>query len=229
MNPPLRFNYPLAPQLLLPADFKNDWIQCPFTGKVGRSSQLDRMPPLGQFLQFGRAHIPESAADAVLNATGFDPGFGPGKAEIALSRLLGHLVEMHGSIGAAVGALAAADTGPFVNHHPAILSFGNGLHRAKLGTHRLRALKTHDGLEIEVQLTFDFSRPNGLDPAPPGFCFKGKAILLATGDFARIAPNAGVHIDEQNFVHHGLTPFSPGRVDSAVRRCRSPEHTFRYP
>jgi len=229
MNPPVRFNYPLAPQLLLPADFKNDWIQCPFTGEVGRSSQLDRMPPPGQSLQFGRAHIPESAADAVLNTTGFDPGLRSRKAKVAFPRFLRDFIEMHGSIGAAVGALAAADTGPFINHHPAILSFGNGLHRAKLGAHRLLALKAHDGQEIEVQLISHFSGPNGLDPAPPGFCFKGKAILLATGDFARIAADTGVHIDEQNFVHHGLTPFSPGRVDSAVGRCRSPEHTFRYP
>jgi hypothetical protein len=131
----------------------------------------------------------------VLNATGFDPGLRSREAKVTFPRFLRDFIKMHGSIGAAVDALAATDTGPFINHHPAILSFGNGLHRAKLGAHRLRALKAHDGLEIEVQLTFDFSRPNGLDPAPPGFCFKGKAILLATGDFAGIAPNAGVHID----------------------------------
>ena len=123
MNPPLRFNYPLAPQLLLPADFKNDWIQCPFTGKVGRSSQLDRMPPPGQFLQLGGAHIPESPPDAVLNATGFDPGLGPGMTEIALSRLLGHLVEMHGSIGAAVDTLSATHTSFQVDDNSPIFSF----------------------------------------------------------------------------------------------------------
>jgi hypothetical protein len=147
-------------------------------------------------LQIGGAHIPESATDAVLNATGFDPGLRSREAKVAFPRFLSDFIEVHGTIGAAVGALAAADTCIFVDHHQAILSFGNGLHRAKMGAHRLLALKAHDGQEIEVQLTFDFSRPNGLDPAPPGFCFKGKAVLLATCDFARIAPNAGVHIDE---------------------------------
>jgi hypothetical protein len=81
------------------------------------------MPPSGQFLQFGRAHIPESAADAVLNATGFDPGLGPGKTEITLSRLLGHLVEMHGSVGAAVNTLSATHTSFQVDDNSPISSF----------------------------------------------------------------------------------------------------------
>jgi len=165
------------------------------------------MPPLGQFLPFGGPHIPESAADAVLDATGFDPGLRSRKAKVAFPRFLRNLIEVHGSIGAAVGALAAADTGLFVDHHPAILSFGNGLHRAKLGAHRLLALKAHDGQEIEVQLIFHFSGPNGLDPAPPGFCFKGKAILLPAGDFAGIAADTGVQIDYHDLIQHDSPSF----------------------
>jgi hypothetical protein len=146
-------------------------------------------------LQLGGAHIPESPPDAVLNATGFDPGLRSREAKVAFPRFLRDFIEVHGSIGAAVGALAAADTGPFINHHPAILSLGNGLHRAKLGTHRLLAVEAEEGDKIQMELTPHLSGADSRDPAPPGFCFKGKAVLLATGDFARIAPNAGVHID----------------------------------
>jgi hypothetical protein len=74
-------------------------------------------------LQFGGAHIPESAADAVLNATGFDPGLRSRNTKVAFPRLLRDFIEMHGSIGAAVDTLSATHTSFQVDDNSPIFSF----------------------------------------------------------------------------------------------------------
>jgi hypothetical protein len=95
---------------------------------------------------------------------------------------------MHGPIGAAVGALAAADTGLFLDHHPAVLLFIDRLHGAEVGTLGILALEAHDGNEIQVELSSQLPGRNGLHPAPPRLGFESKIVFLPAGNLAGIAP-----------------------------------------